>query len=246
MILRCTDAHCHADFTALSGGAAMFSQMFLCVDACFGGDWKKLADFDLYPIKKAFGLHPDLRTSEFDDLALAEEVTLNFILPSLEEFMLCASAVGEAGLDASIVNRVPLALQRKVFIAQLKLAQKYKLGVIVHCVDQWGELLEILQSWQIENSQKKFMLHAAKCSAEMSERFAKIGGYFSFGLRELNSKKGAQTAAAVPIDRLLVETDSVPSRALIEQTVSLLAEIRSTTPFDLSEQIYKNFNCFFK
>ena len=257
MYMHLTDAHCHANFSMFADGDGLAVGLRACVDACFSGDWEGLRAFDAFEIKKAYGLHPDLRISEFDNIEFVEREVFERFLPEVQQYLISADAIGETGLDARISERVPMDLQRKVFAAQLKLADKFRLPVIVHCVGAWGGALDEHLKWRqsgdnITESQrlrgekeKRFLIHAARCSAEMVREFEKIGGYFSFGLRELSSEKGTLCAAAVPVDRLMVESDGVSSREKISETIEVLAKIKEVDPIELSEKIYLNFNNFY-
>lgn len=86
-----------------------------CVDACFSGDWEGLRAFDAFEIKKAYGLHPDLRISEFDNIEFVEREVFERFLPEVQQYLISADAIGETGLDARISERVPMDLQRKSF-----------------------------------------------------------------------------------------------------------------------------------
>ena len=166
-------------------------------------------------------------------------------LPALQEFLISADALGEIGLDKRIENDVSLDLQEKAFCAQLDIAKKYNLPVIIHCVGKWGMLHDILKNWT-NSGCGKFLLHSASCSAELVDSFAEMGAYFSFGVRELNSDKGVQCAKAVPQNRILIETDSIIDIEKLSQTLENLAEIRNENAIDLSEKIYSNFLGFYE
>ena len=257
MHMHLTDAHCHANFSRFADGEGLAAGLRVCADACFSGDWEGLRDFNAFGVKKAYGIHPDLRISEFDDLDFVEREIYERFLPEVQQYLISADAIGETGLDANITARVPMDLQRKVFSEQLKLADKFNLPVIVHCVGAWGETFSTLANWvkSGENAAKDrilrgekgrcFLLHAARCSVEMAKEFEKIGGYFSFGLRELNSPKGAACAAVVSEDKLMVESDAETSHEKISETVEVLAKIRDRDALELSEKIYLNFNNFY-
>ena len=249
MALRCTDSHCHADFAALAARAPEISEMSVCVDACFEREWEGLSKFDMYPVKKAYGLHPDLRLLNSGDGGDAEE-ELKSKLAALEAFLPGADAVGETGLDAGVGRRIPMRLQRIAFLAQLGLADKYRLPVVVHCAGAWGEVFEILNEWRALSAagvgSGKFMLHAASCSPEMAGRFCGLGARFSFGVRELLSKRGARAAAFVPREAILVESDAVPTRGEMETAFELLAKIRGESARELSEAAFENYSEFFR
>mgnify|MGYP004529199613 FL=1 len=256
MYLHTTDAHCHADFSKYADFSGLAFGVDLCVDACFPGDWEGLQKFDAFPVKKAYGIHPDLRVSEFDDMSFVESELFSTFLPSLKQYLISADAIGETGLDSRLENRIPAALQRRLFAEQLRLAGKYGLPAVIHCVGMYGAVFEILKAWTAEYSPtmeerlegkkgRRFLLHAASCSPEMAREFEKIGARFSFGLRELSSERGRRCAAAVSPDRLMVESDSATSRKTMEETIAKLAEIRNADDIELSELLYSNFIEFY-
>ena len=152
MYLHTTDAHCHADFSKYADFSGLAFGVDLCVDACFPGDWEGLQKFDAFPVKKAYGIHPDLRVSEFDDMSFVESELFSTFLPSLEQYLISADAIGETGLDSRLENRIPAALQRRLFAEQLRLAGKYGLPAVIHCVGMYGAVFEILKAWTAEYS----------------------------------------------------------------------------------------------
>ncbi len=129
--------------------------------------------------------------------------------------------VGEIGLDRWILDsakpddprlaglrRAPLDEQKEVFVWQLELAATHNLAASVHCIDAWGALLDTLR--QSRRPERGFLLHAYAGSAELVQPFADLGAYFSFNGAFLDSKRESQrnTFKAIPLDRLLVETDA--------------------------------------
>lgn len=129
--------------------------------------------------------------------------------------------VGEIGLDRWILDsakpddprlaglrRAPLDEQKEVFVWQLELAATHNLAASVHCIDAWGALLDTLR--QSRRPERGFLLHAYAGSAELVQPFADLGAYFSFNGAFLDSKRENQrnTFKAIPLDRLLVETDA--------------------------------------
>ncbi len=117
------------------------------------------------------------------------------------------AGVGEIGLDGWIEGH-DLADQTDVFTAQLAIAAERNLPVTIHCIQAWGALWEILRTHPLPA--RGFLLHAYGGSMEMMREFAKKGAYFSFSPYFLHERKAAQRAvfAAIPEDRLLVETDA--------------------------------------
>ena len=130
-------------------------------------------------------------------------------------------AIGEIGLDRWILEsaraddsrlaglrRASLADQIEAFAWQLQLAAERNLPVTIHCLDAWGALLEVLR--QSSRPARGFLLHAYGGSIELARDFAALGGYFSFNGYFLGERQAAKRAvfAALPADRLLVETDA--------------------------------------
>ncbi len=117
--------------------------------------------------------------------------------------------MGECGLDktAHALEKSPWDVQLRVFEEHLSLAEELKRPVIVHCVRAFGPLREVL-----ERHKPSFgvLLHSWTGPAEMVKPLAALGAYFSMSGAVCNpaSTKLRESAAAVPLDRLLVETDA--------------------------------------
>ena len=126
------------------------------------------------------------------------------------------AGVGEIGLDCWIEGH-DLAAQIPVFTAQLALAAERELPVTIHCLQAWGALWEIVRTHPLPT--RGFLLHAYGGSMEMMRDFAKRGACFSFSPYFLHQRKAAQRSvfAAIPEDRLLVETDAPDLRPPDEQ-----------------------------
>ena len=119
------------------------------------------------------------------------------------------------------------------------------LPCVLHCVGAWGFLLKKVRTAVKRSGIKKFVLHSASPSIEMAREFEKLGGYFSFSMRQLNSRKGAECASIVSIERIMLESDDVPSAQNYAQTLAKLAQIRNISQIELSEKIYNNFEKFY-
>ncbi len=116
--------------------------------------------------------------------------------------------IGEIGLDYYWEkDEVLKNEQKKFFIAQLKLADELNLPCSIHARDSIEDVYKILKEFM---PKKKVILHCFSSSVEMMKRFVELGCYISLGgpvtfKNAVNPKKVAQE---VPIDRLLIETDS--------------------------------------
>ena len=115
-------------------------------------------------------------------------------------------AIGEIGLDYHYPD-TDKELQHRVFIAQLALAERLNMPVQIHSRDCAEDMLKVLKDW---TDRIEIMLHCYSHSTEIAVQLEKSGIYFSFGGTSTwsGSKKAKRTIAALPINRLLTETDS--------------------------------------
>ncbi len=117
-------------------------------------------------------------------------------------------AIGEIGLDYYYDNS-PRDIQRQRFIEQLELAKEVDLPVIIHSRDAaGGETFDILKNAQ--DGSLEGVLHCYSGSVEMALEYIKLGFYISLAgpVSFKNAKMPKEVAKAVPLDRLLIETDS--------------------------------------
>src|SRR5206468_3835534 len=113
----------------------------------------------------------------------------------------------EIGLDRWIEN-YDLPLQEEMFVWQLRLAAERNLPVSIHCLQAWGKLLELLQ--KEPRPACGFVLHSYGGPREMIPPLMKLGAYFSLPgyFAHERKQKQRETFQAVPLDRLLIETDA--------------------------------------
>jgi TatD DNase family protein len=130
--------------------------------------------------------------------------TLEACLREKEAAMLWLG-IGETGLDfqEKFTNR---AEQEACFAAHLDLARELDRPAAVHCVQAWGRLVEILRG----HPAPRILLHAFGGAAELIPQLAELNCWFSFcgNVTNPNAKRVRAAAAAVPAERLLIETDS--------------------------------------
>ena len=114
-------------------------------------------------------------------------------------------AIGEIGLDY-YWKEVPRDLQKEVFRAQLRLAEQLDLPVIVHDREAHADSLSIIK----EFPGVRGVFHCYSGSAEDARTLVKLGWYLSFTgtITFKNARKAPEVIAAVPLDRLMVETDA--------------------------------------
>lgn len=113
-------------------------------------------------------------------------------------------AIGEIGLDYHYED-VPRAQQQEAFRAQLALAQELDLPVIIHDREAHEDCLNILK----EFPNVKGVFHCFSGSAEMARQLTAMGWYVGFTgvITFKNARRAVEAAAAVPLDRVVIETD---------------------------------------
>lgn len=167
-----------------------------------------------YPgnIFPAYGLHPWFIEDSRDP-----EIVRPFLLRE------DAVAVGEIGLDFSSADYPAAREQMKALIQQLDMAAELNLPVLLHCRKACDPLYDILKEYQ---GRLQGVLHSYSCGADNLPRFMELGLYVSFSgsVTRSNARKYHRTAAAVPLERILLETDA-PSIAT-ESTVASAVEPR--------------------
>ena len=115
-----------------------------------------------------------------------------------------AVAVGEIGLDYHY-DDTDKPRQQALFRAQMAMAEQLSLPVIIHDRDAHGDCLAIVR----EFPNVRGIFHSYSGSAEMARELVSLGYYISFSgtVSFTNAERVRAAAAAVPHDRLLIETD---------------------------------------
>ena len=163
-------------------------------------------------------------------------------------------AVGEIGLDYYWPENPPRELQKRVFRAQMALARELDLSVIVHDREAHGDSMDIAR----EFPGVRGVFHCFSGSAEMARELVKLGWMISFTgvLTYKNARKAVEAAQAVPLDRLMIETDSpymapVPHRGkrnhsgYVGHICQRLAELKGITAEECSRITLENGRSFF-
>jgi TatD DNase family protein len=149
-----------------------------------------------YPfVYAAVGSHPD-SCNEVDDQ----------VIDRYRE--LCrhekVKAIGEIGLDYYYED-IPREVQKKAFIAQMELAREVGLPVIVHEREAHDDGMRIVKQFKDVTG----VFHCYSGSAEMARQLVNMGWYIGFTgvLTFKNARKAVETAQAIPLDRIVLETD---------------------------------------
>ena len=164
-------------------------------------------------------------------------------------------AVGEIGLDY-YYDHSPREVQKQVLIRQMELARELKLPIIIHCRDAWPDLREVAAAhWKAAGLGG--ILHCFSGSLDDARTFMDWGFLISFAGNLTFKKAGdlREVARALPLDRLLTETDCpylapVPYRgkrnepSYVRGVTRELARIRNLTEEEIGRQVLENFESF--
>jgi len=116
-------------------------------------------------------------------------------------------AIGEIGLDYHW-DTSPKETQQKVFRQQIQLAKQKKMPIVIHNRDAHEDIVRILKE---ENAQEVGgVMHCFSGSWETAKKCLDMNFYISFGgpVTFKNARVPKEVLAQVPLDRLLIETDS--------------------------------------
>lgn len=159
-------------------------------------------------------------------------------------------AIGEIGLDY-YWDEPEHDIQKKWFVRQLKLAKEIKKPVIIHSRDAAKDTYDIMV--QEKADEIGGVVHCYSYSAEMALDYVKMGFYIGVGgvVTFKNGKKMKEVVDAVPIDKILLETDSPylspePNRGKRNSSLNLsyvadaIAEIKGISPQEVIDITYEN------
>ena len=157
-------------------------------------------------IYSAVGIHPsDAQNICRDDVEGSLSVIEGLVATEESRRENKIVAIGEIGFDY-YWQPVDKETQYKYFDGQMKLAQKYSLPVIVHNRESHGDTFDMICKYPDVCG----IIHSCSMSAEMVREIVKRGWYISFSgtLTFKNANRVREACAAVPLDRLLIETDA--------------------------------------
>ena len=191
----------------------------------------------------SIGTHPHNAAEEPD-------VTADDLVQIAEDSMVVA--IGEAGLDYHY-DSSPRDAQREGFLRHIDAARRTQLPLVIHAREADEDVAAILED-ETGKGAFPFVLHCFSSGAELARRGLALDGYVSFSgiLTFKRSDELRAIAAAVPMDRLLVETDApylapVPHRgrrnepAYVVETAKVLAEVKGVSPETLAAATTDNF-----
>ncbi len=252
------DSHCHIDFPELSGRLPAILQKMqdnavshaLCVSVTLPEFPQVLALAESHDnLYASVGVHPDYEDTEE---------------PSVEQLVALAThprivAIGETGLDYYRLTG-DLEWQRQRFRVHIRASRESRKPLIIHTRAASEDTLRILKEEKagIADGGVAGVMHCFTESLEVAQASMDMGFYISLsGIVTFKSAKELQEAArAVPLERMLIETDSpylapVPMRGktnepgFVRHVAEYLADLKGVPLPTLAEATTRNFRELF-
>lgn len=193
------------------------------------------------------GVHPhEVKTMDDHLLSMIEALSYK---PKVK-------AIGEIGLDF-YRDFSPREAQERWFRAQIKLAKMRHLPIIIHDREANDQVLRVLKEERAFET--GVVMHSFSGSAELARQYVTLGALISISgpVTFKNARVKREVAQVVPLERLLIETDSPyltaePKRgmrnepAYVMYTCDKIAQLKDISPELVGEVTYKNAMEFFK
>lgn len=251
------DSHCHLDFPdfaeegvetviARAQAAGVAHMLTICT---------RVAEFEskILPLANnhtqvdcTVGTHPH-QADEEAEKAISLQNLIDFAnLPHVV-------GIGETGLDYHYDN-APRDIQDKCFRKHIRAANETGLPLIIHARDADEDIIRVLK----EERARKGVMHCFSSTAWLAEQALELGFYISLSgiITFKKAEDLREIARAVPVERILVETDSpylapVPLRgkrnepAFVVHTAKLVAELKNMDEASFTQQTTENFYTLF-
>ena len=251
------DSHCHLDFSHLFDQLndvvkrAQSNQVKYLLTICTtleSFERIKLIIDKYINIYGTFGIHPH-ESKKYTN------VDLQFILNKIRKYKKVIG-IGETGLDF-YYNHSDKKTQKASFIEHIHAASELNIPIIVHSRNAETDTYEILKS-EMKNSNLKVLMHCFTGSKNFANKLIDLNCYISVSgiITFKNSTELADTISSIPMEKLLVETDSpflapLPYRgkfnepSYIVHTVEKLSKIKKTSKETIMNSTTDNFKRLF-
>ena len=252
------DSHCHLDYSSLYDKLddvvkrAEINRVKYLLTICTTLESFKKIRLIVEKYKNiygTFGIHPH-------ESEKYKNIDCKFILDLEKEFTKIIG-IGETGLDY-YYNHSDKKVQKKSFLEHIQAASKLNIPVIVHSRDAEIDTYDILKS-EIKNSNLKVLIHCFTGSQDFAKKLIDINCYISVSgiITFNNAKELADTISYIPLENLLVETDSpylapIPYRgkpnepSYIIHTIEKLSVIKKVSKEIIMNKTTNNFKKLFK
>ena len=158
-------------------------------------------------------------------------------------------AIGEIGLDY-YWNKENSDLQKQAFIKQIELANEMKLPIVIHSRDASVDTIDIIRNHRVK---KAGIFHCCQLNQELVRQALELGYYISFAgpITFKNSKNAPDVLKMLPLDRILIETDSPylspePNRGKrndcrnVKYVAQKIANIKEISLEEVAKKTYEN------
>lgn len=149
------------------------------------------------------GIHPT-RCNEFIENG---PDYLKYLSEQIQENRNKVSAIGELGLDYDRLKFCDKETQKTYFEEQLKLAEQFELPLFLHCRAAHDDLFNILERNK-EKIKKGGVVHTFDGTLDQAKAFIDMGLYIGINGCSLKTEENIKTAAEIPDDKILLETDA--------------------------------------
>tara|TARA_B100000401_G_C52755764_1_gene695612 strand:- start:416 stop:1174 length:759 start_codon:yes stop_codon:yes gene_type:complete len=250
------DSHCHLDHEPLlsdidnviirSKSAGITKILTICTTLNSFDKIKKLVLKDKI-IYGTYGIHPHETKNDI----VNSELIINEII-SNDKII----GVGETGLDF-YYNNSDKETQIKSFKTHIEASIELNIPLIIHSRSAENETFNILNNYKNDNL--KILMHCFTGSQKFAEKLLDLNAYFSASgiITFKNSQDLQKTFQLIPLDKLLIETDSPflapePNRgkknepSFVKFTGKKLADLKNISFEDLVNSTTNNFNKLFK
>ncbi|MBX5481445.1 MAG: TatD family hydrolase [Myxococcaceae bacterium] len=208
------DTHCHLDAARFDPDRdevlARAWDAGVCgivIPAVGPRDWNALLEWPAKDprLQIGLGIHPQL-LPEIDERE--DDLHLERLDALLARNVACA--VGECGLDGPSIPGAPLERQLRVLRRHLELAVKHDLPVLMHCLRAHPALVALFCDPTVPLPRRGVLMHSYSGGVDFAKFYVQRGCYFSFAgpVTFQEARKPIAALRAIPLDRLLVETDA--------------------------------------
>jgi len=253
-----TDSHCHLDYPNLYNQLddvvrrAEYNQVKYLLTICTtleSFEKIKLIVEKYKNIYGTFGIHPH-ESKKYTN------IDSKFIFELKNKYKKIIG-IGETGLDF-YYNHSDKKIQKKSFAEHISAASQLNIPVIVHSRNAETDTYEIIKS-EKKNSNLKVLIHCFTGSKDFAKKLIDLNCYISVSgiITFKNSSELDDTISSIPIENLLVETDSpylapIPYRgkpnepSYIVHTVEKLSQIKNVSKEYVMSNTTNNFKKLFK
>lgn len=237
MAAQLVDSHCHLDSFSKRQLACLPEGILPVTSGYSHKSNRKNAEIArLLKIPFCLGIAP--QTAVFEGIGK---------LPEWEGFIRsqAPNAIGEIGLDYHWGKEEKhFSDERALFGRMLDLAEGMGLPIVLHTRKAEGKCLDALQEY---GWKKPFMMHFFSGDAETAKRAVEMGGIIS--VPPLHSKDRRKTIEAIPLEKLVAETDApYITRGIegVKDAVQYIAEVKGIPFGEAADATARNSATFFK